>query len=224
VRFNNGFRFPNFDGVPPQNGTSAQPVQTVKQYELGYKGLAARRCGCDISETDSRVWPSSSLEARSVRTDRLSGSTEPGRLSRARGRSVPRADCDWESRAHTRTRYSPTTTTESATTSPATSRQLGGPVGFALHICLVVETDHAAHDRTSIGRRFSDNANCMLPGYSKLDAGIWRDLPEPPGTSSATTTMIGLTEGDPRATQNVLGTLRWHVRFWAGLYRRPHKL
>jgi hypothetical protein len=36
-RVNTGFRFPNFDEVPPRNGSTAVPIQTVDPYEAGDK-------------------------------------------------------------------------------------------------------------------------------------------------------------------------------------------
>jgi outer membrane receptor protein involved in Fe transport len=218
ARFNNGFRLPSFDGVPPQNGTSAQPVQTIKQYEVGYR-VASRPIDVDATFFGNRF---EGLAFQQLGSAECPG---PNGCPAVAGAKAFGAELEAEMRPARGLRFGVTGTyTHSVFTGyddkigdDFTGNQVlrqprwSGRMSAAYTFAWLSRQITPYTTWTSIGRRFSDNANLqLLPGYSKLDAGISCEIFRRTSfhvVGDNLTNVIGLTEGDPRAIKNVIGSV-----------------
>ncbi len=216
-RFNTGFLFPNFDAVPPRNGATAAPIQTIKQYEAGYK-VASRRFDAYATLFGN------TFEGLPFQQFGLAGCPAQGCTAIAGARAYG-VEVETELRPAAGLRFGLTGTYTHAEftdyndnlgnnfTGNQTLRQprWTGRLSAAYTLRRPSGSFTPYATWTYVGDRFGDTANLQtLPSYNKLDAGISLDIGRRINlhvVGDNLTDVIGLTEGDPRAAQNVFGNL-----------------
>jgi len=185
--------------------------QTISNMSWATKGPLACRCGCDTLRKQIRGSGFPALEARMSGTERaVRSGPEPRHLEPeleaeirpARGLRLESPDLHALGIHRLHDRIGDISRATRCFASP------GGPVGFLLSTHLPWLRPITPYTTwTSVGRRFSDNANLQLLRILEARCGPFHARSSAGRLSRRRRQLdnvIGLTEGDPRAIQNVL--------------------